>query len=77
MMNATFNIDGMKGEDCKDKVQGALGKLSGVDSVEVRLNPGAATVSYDDKQVTIVDITNAIEHEGFTVTRPEDYPEKI
>lgn len=76
-MNVTFNVDGMTCEDCKDKVQGALRKLSGVDNVEVRLEPGTATVSYDDQKVTIADITSAIEHEGYTVTRPEDYPEKI
>jgi len=75
-MNATFNVDGMTGEECKDKVQNSLRKLSGVDDVQVRLNPGKAEVSYDDSKVTIVDITNAIEHEGYTVTRPEDYPGK-
>lgn len=44
MTKTTLKVEGMMCEGCVSKVQSALESLNGVDSVEVNLKKGTATV---------------------------------
>ncbi|WP_040512643.1 copper chaperone CopZ [Gracilibacillus halophilus] len=67
MMEKTLNVQGMSCGHCKSSVEGALGNLDGVTSAEVDLSSGKVDVSYDDTQVTLADMREAIEDQGYDV----------
>ncbi|ENH98053.1 CopZ [Gracilibacillus halophilus YIM-C55.5] len=66
-MEKTLNVQGMSCGHCKSSVEGALGNLDGVTSAEVDLSSGKVDVSYDDTQVTLADMREAIEDQGYDV----------
>ena len=58
MTKTTLKVEGMMCEGCVSKVQSALESLNGVDSVEVNLKKGTATVIHqglsDESLITAV-----------------------
>ena len=65
----TVPVEGMTCGGCTRSVQQVLEKLSGVDHVEVRLDPGQARVSAQAATVSRADVVAAIEQAGFVVPR--------
>ena len=64
-MTKTFKIEGMNCSHCKASVEKAISGVEGVDSVEVDLSSGLATISgaiEDDK------ITEAVRLAGFDIS---------
>ena len=67
MKTLTFDVHGMTCGGCTSSVKRALGKLDGVNSVEVTLQPGTATVQVDSGLVTSGQIESAIATLGYQV----------
>mgnify|MGYP000872319779 FL=1 len=67
METKVLQIEGTSCAHCQRAVAEALRELEGVSSVEVDLEGGKATVSYDPAQVTEAALQAAVEEAGYTV----------
>jgi copper chaperone len=61
-----LKIEGMSCEHCLARTEKALAVVTGVSEVEVRLEPGAATVTGEN--VSLQDLFDAVDQAGFTAT---------
>ncbi|MBY7144016.1 heavy-metal-associated domain-containing protein [Virgibacillus sp. NKC19-3] len=66
-MQTTLDVVGMTSGHCESVVKDALGELNGVTSVEVNIGTGKVDVTYDDVQVTVADMREAVEDQGYDV----------
>ena len=66
MDSIELNIEGMSCEHCVARTEKALAAVTGVNKVEVRLEPGSATVTGEN--VGVDDLIDAVEQAGFTAT---------
>lgn len=66
-MKATLHVKGMSCGHCVSSVKGALEHLSGITTIEVNLDDGKVDVTYDDTQVTVEEMRNIIEDQGYEV----------
>lgn len=53
---------------CKESIEGAVGSLSGVQSVSVRIPEASISVAYDGGAVDLDSIKRAVEDQGYAVT---------
>ena len=67
MTTETIQVEGMSCDHCKQAVEGALTKLSGVSTAKVDLTAGNVQVDYDNDQVEVTDMKSAIEDQGYDV----------
>lgn len=67
MEKITLDVKGMSCGHCKSAVEGALGGIDGVSIVEVDLATGKVDVTYDDAKVTLADIRETVEDQGYDV----------
>lgn len=67
MTNETIQVQGMSCGHCVSSVEGAVGGLDGVDTVNVHLQEGKVDVSFDEGKVQLDAITEAIEDQGYDV----------
>jgi Cu+-exporting ATPase len=61
----TIKVSGMSCQHCVQAVTRAVGTLAGVSDVQVSLEAGSATVSFDPAAVSLQDIQATIVEEGF------------
>lgn len=66
-MQTTLDVRGMTCGHCESAVKGALEGLEGVQAVEVNLGSGKVDVTYDGAKVTLADMREAIEDQGYDV----------
>lgn len=66
MSEVTISVPGIHCEACENAITGALGRLDGVDRVEVDLDAKVVHVDYQDL-VTVARISGAIEEQGYDV----------
>lgn len=66
-MKTTLHVKGMTCAHCESAVKGALEKLEGVQSVKVHLETGHVDVTYEKSDVTIGEMRNAVEDQGYDV----------
>jgi len=66
-MQTTLKVSGMTCEHCEQAVKKALEGLNGVSGVEVHLDTGNVDVTYDNAQVTIADMREVVEDQGYDV----------
>ncbi|EQB38836.1 MULTISPECIES: copper chaperone CopZ [Virgibacillus] len=66
-MQTTLDVRGMSCGHCEQAVKGALEALNGVTGVEVHLNTGKVDVTYDEAQVNIQTMREAVEEQGYNV----------
>ena len=66
MEGIELNIEGMSCEHCVARTEKALAAVTGVNEVEVRLEPGAATVTGEN--VSPDDLIDAVDQAGFTAS---------
>ena len=66
MEGTELNIEGMSCEHCVARTEKALAAVTGVKEVEVRLEPGSATVTGEN--VSLDDLIDAVDRAGFTAT---------
>jgi Cu+-exporting ATPase len=65
VLTETFAITGMTCSSCSGRIEGTVGKLTGVESAEVNLLMNSATVRFDAGLVAASDICSAVESVGF------------
>jgi copper chaperone len=65
MQTYQFSVDGMTCGGCDGSVQRAIGKLDGVEQVDVTLQPGSATVQANPAKVTAAQIQSTLAELGF------------
>lgn len=66
-MTTTLNVEGMTCGHCKASVTKALEELQGVKTVEVNLQQGTVNVEFDESQVGLDALKEAIEEQGYDV----------
>lgn len=66
-MQQTLNVKGMTCGHCEQSVKGALEALNGVTAVHVYLSTGKVEVTYDENQVTLTEMHEAVEEQGYDV----------
>ncbi len=69
MTTTTIAVPDISCGHCKSSIEGAVGALPGVEKVEVNIEPKTVDVSFDDTQVGLDQIVEAIEEQGYTVPR--------
>lgn len=69
MTTLTLNVPDISCGHCKSSIEGAVGGLAGVDKVEVHIEPKTVDLEFDDAQVTLDSIVEAIEEQGYDVAR--------
>lgn len=67
MKNVTLNVQGMSCGHCVKAVEGSLGKLEGVNEVNVKLDDDLVEVTFNESQVTLNEIKETIEEQGYDV----------
>lgn len=67
MENVTLNVTGMTCGHCVKAVEGSVGALNGVSEVKVSLADAQVAVSYDAAQVSVAQLKETIEEQGFDV----------
>lgn len=67
MDNIKLTVDGMSCGHCVATVEGALSKLGAIAKVDLATRK--VEITYDTNQVTISQLTNAIEDVGFDVIK--------
>ncbi|MGD2061845.1 MAG: copper ion binding protein [Acidimicrobiia bacterium] len=66
MTTTTLNVPDISCGHCKSSIEGAVGELAGIDSVEVSIEGKTVDVSYGD-DVTLDTIIETIEEQGYDV----------
>ncbi|BDG47163.1 MULTISPECIES: copper chaperone CopZ [Parageobacillus] len=66
-MTTTLQVQGMTCNHCKMAVTNALQELEGVSRVEVHLDKGTVDVDYDETKVSLDQLKEAIEEQGYDV----------
>ncbi|KGR92375.1 copper resistance protein CopZ [Ureibacillus massiliensis 4400831 = CIP 108448 = CCUG 49529] len=67
MENITLNVKGMSCGHCVNAVEGSVGALDGVSQVNVNLESGQVSVAFDNEKVTIEQIKETIDDQGYDV----------
>jgi len=67
MTKQTISVPDISCDHCKMSIEGAVGALSGVDRVEVHIEPRTVDVDYDDMSVSLDAIYAAIEEQGYEI----------
>jgi copper chaperone len=67
MKNITLNVEGMSCSHCVNAVTNAVTALAGVSGVNVDLAAKTVTVDFDEAEVSLDSIKEAIEDEGYDV----------
>jgi copper chaperone len=65
METLTFKIGGMTCNDCKMKMETALRTMNGVENVQVDLNTGQATVSFDSARLRAEELRAMVSEAGY------------
>jgi copper chaperone len=69
MDNVKLVVKGMSCGHCINSIEGNVGKLNGVHFVKVHLKEEKVDVSFDTKVVSLKEITDIIEDQGYDVER--------
>lgn len=67
MSQVVINVEGMSCGHCVSSVEGALSKVAGVLKAKVSLADHNVTVEYDENQVSLEAMKEAIEDQGYDV----------
>jgi len=67
MEQVTLNVKGMSCGHCVKAVEGSVGELAGVSSVQVNLEEGKVEVTFDPNSVSLDAIKEAIDDQGYDV----------
>ncbi|WP_438351884.1 copper chaperone CopZ [Paenibacillus sp. FA6] len=65
MQNVTLNVQGMSCGHCVNSIEGKVGQLAGVEQVKVNLADAQVDIAFDEAQVTLVQIKETIEEQGY------------
>lgn len=62
---ALIRIDGMHCHKCENSIQKSVGALPGVHEVEVDFASGQASILFDQSQVSVPDLMQAVNQAGY------------
>lgn len=68
-MEVILKVEGMSCGHCEKAVTDALTAIDGVNEVKVDLTSGDVEVDYNESFVTILQLTEAIEDQGYDVVK--------
>lgn len=63
----TIEVKGMTCGHCKSAVEGALTELEGISQAEADLATGQVKVAFEDSQVSLSEMHEAVEDQGYDV----------
>lgn len=66
-MKETILVEGMSCKHCEKAVHDALTDLSGVDEVIIDLDSGKVDVTFDEAEVSLEALKEAIDQQGYDV----------
>ncbi|MDH4117878.1 MAG: copper ion binding protein [Acidimicrobiia bacterium] len=69
MTTTTISVPDISCGHCKSSIEGAVGALSGVSTVEVTIDAKTVDVSFDASSLALDSIIEAIEDQGYEVAR--------
>ncbi len=69
MESTTLVAPDISCEMCQRAIEGAVGKLTGVDTVQVDIPTKSVHVTYDPGVVTLVQIEEVLDDTGYTVAK--------
>ncbi|SFB11960.1 MULTISPECIES: copper chaperone CopZ [unclassified Bacillus (in: firmicutes)] len=67
MENVTLHVKGMSCGHCVKAVEGSVGKLDGIQKVEVDLGAGTVAIQYNRAVVSLEAIKETIDDQGYDV----------
>jgi copper chaperone len=67
MTNLTLTVPDIHCDHCASSIEGAVGALSGIDTVKVDIGGRRVDVAYDEVAVELDAIVTAIEGQGYEV----------
>ncbi|WP_257345740.1 copper chaperone CopZ [Pseudalkalibacillus decolorationis] len=67
MTNTTLVVQGMSCGHCVSSIEGNVGKLNGIETVKVHLKDGKVDVKFNPEKVSLKEITEVIEEQGYDV----------
>ncbi|RAP23543.1 copper resistance protein CopZ [Brevibacillus laterosporus] len=67
MENIILQVQGMSCNHCVQAIEKAVGKLDGVSSVKVKLSEAEVDVVFDSAKITVEEIKEAIDDQGYDV----------
>lgn len=67
MQTTNLEVQGMTCGHCKMSVEGALKGMAGVSAAEVNLETGKVEVTYDDSKVSLDNMKETVEDQGYDV----------
>lgn len=67
MEQITLEVQGMSCGHCVSSIEGSVGNLNGVESVKVHLDNNTVDVEFDSNSVSLEDIKNEIEDQGYDI----------
>lgn len=67
MKDLTLTVQGMSCGHCVSSVEDALNQLDGISEVNVNLGEGKVDVKYDEAKVSVEQIKEAIDEQGYDV----------
>lgn len=70
MQQTTLHVQGMSCGHCVSSIEGSVGKLNGIESVKVHLEEGKVDVAFDSNVVSLKEITDVIEDQGYDIEMP-------
>ncbi len=75
LIEKSFKINGMTCAACVRAVEKAVGKLEGIDKVNVNIATEKMTVSYDEDKINQEDIIEGVNKAGYEALLDEDLKE--
>lgn len=67
MERIVLKVEGMSCEHCVKAIKRCLSEFDGIGEVEVNLNEKKVNIEYDKNKVTLEEIKNIIDEEGYEV----------
>ncbi|AQS55715.1 copper chaperone CopZ [Novibacillus thermophilus] len=67
MQHITLNVQGMSCGHCVNSIEQNVGQINGVQSVKVNLEEGKVDVTFNSDEVSLKDIKDVIEDQGYDV----------
>ncbi|MBO1003342.1 copper chaperone CopZ [Pseudogracilibacillus auburnensis] len=69
MVQTTLHVQGMSCGHCVKAVEGSVSALNGVKSVHVHLDEQTVDINFDSNLVSIEEIKNEIEEQGYEIEK--------
>jgi copper chaperone len=67
MQHVTLNVQGMSCGHCVKAVESSVGELNGIETVAVNLDAAKVDIAFDEAQVSVDQIKETIEDQGYDV----------